>query len=338
MHEYHFSKLNKLEQGYYLKLINAFKRGDATVTALPFMGKESVIHTISAVSFDHPEIFYVNFKRLKFERTFTGITYLVEYLFKSSFWERLSRETDEKIEAIVKTAHAARLRNDLEKCIWLHNYFIRNIQYNYDALRNPENNPNAFCVRGVVTEGRAVCEGIAKTFKILCDKLGIEAIIVSGTSTLEIIGNEIEHAWNIVKIDGLYTHVDVTWDIGISDVSKYTRFDYFCLSDEKIRCDHSFENNLYPVCATDKDSFFSKRGRSFKNIKSLREYVERELKKRNDVLYFRIDEQGMTFEELTLKVQQIVNKIASQYCNSQYYMEMVPNKSQKCFFFKIAMK
>lgn len=289
MHEYHFYKLTKPEQRYYHKLIDVFKHGKTEVWALPIMGKESVIRAITSVSFDHPEFFYVNFKNLKLVRTFSGITYHVEYLFKASFWERLSRETDEKIEKIVKDIRAAKLKNDFERVIWLHNYFVRNMRYNYDALSNPDVYPEAFNVRGVVTEGRAVCEGISKAFKLLCDRLGIESIVVSGKSTLEGFGDGIEHAWNIIKINNNYVHMDITWDIGLSEVSNFTRFDYFCLSDEELKIDHDYENEIYPTCQTDEYSYFSRRRRVFKNVQSLQQYVEKELRERNSVIYFKID-------------------------------------------------
>lgn len=336
MHEYHFSKLSKTEQGYYRKIIENIKQGETTVKAFPFMGKESVLRAITAVNFDHPEFFYVNFRRINFIKTLTGINYQVNYLIKSSFREILIHETDKKIDKIVNAAHTANLKTDYEKYRWIHNFIVRNIKYNYDALRNPDSYPEAFNIRGVVTENKAVCEGISKLFKYLCDRLNLESIVVTGTSTLEGIGDGIQHAWNIVKIDDFYAHVDVTWDIGVSEVSHFTRFDYFCLSDEKLRLDHIYE--LCPTCETERFSYFSKRSREFKSGKKLQEYIDQELSQKSNVLYFRIDNQTMSFEELSLKVQQVVNKIASKYCNSQYCMEMAPNKNQRCFFFRVTLQ
>lgn len=336
MHEYHFSKLSKTEQGYYRKLVNALSHGETTVKAAPFMGKEAVIRVITAVNFDHPEFFYVDFKHINFIGTFTGITYQVNYLFKTSFREILIRDTNEKLEKIVKAASIANLKNDYEKYRWIHNYIVRNIKYDYDALRNPESFPDAFGIRGVVTEGKAVCEGISKLFKYLCDKLDIEAIVVTGTSTLEGIGDGIQHAWNIIKIDSFYAHIDVTWDIGVSEVSHFTRFDYFCLSDDKLKFDHTYD--LCPACDTDKYSYFHKRKRDFYSEKRLKEYVEEELNKGNKILYFRIVDCNIPFDNLSLKVQQIVSGAASKHCNSQYSMEMAQNKRQRCFFFRLTLQ
>lgn len=64
---------------------------------------------------------------------------------------------------------------------------------------------------GVLLAGEAVCDGYAKSFKMLCDLYDIPCIIVSGEA---IQGDEAEaHAWNYVQMeDGYWYAVDTTWD------------------------------------------------------------------------------------------------------------------------------
>ena len=55
----------------------------------------------------------------------------------------------------------------------------------------------------------AVCDGISKTYSLLCNMLGIDCIRVVGQAGVD--ENKGGHAWNKVKVDGQWYIVDATW-------------------------------------------------------------------------------------------------------------------------------
>lgn len=57
---------------------------------------------------------------------------------------------------------------------------------------------------GLLTNGSSVCEGFAWTYNVLMNELGVESYVVTSKNN--------NHSWNLLKIDGEYYHVDVTWD------------------------------------------------------------------------------------------------------------------------------
>ena len=57
---------------------------------------------------------------------------------------------------------------------------------------------------GAFVNHNAVCQGYALAFKVLMDRAGIPCCYVSSDA--------INHAWNMVRLDGNWYHVDVTWD------------------------------------------------------------------------------------------------------------------------------
>ena len=57
--------------------------------------------------------------------------------------------------------------------------------------------------------------------------LGVECYYVSSEL--------MNHGWNIIKINGEYYHVDVTWDDPVLDNFGMVNHDYFLLSDNKIQ-------------------------------------------------------------------------------------------------------
>lgn len=79
---------------------------------------------------------------------------------------------------------------------------------------------------GVFLNGKAVCEGYAEAFKLICDRESIPCILVIGT------GNGGAHKWNYVKMeDGKWYGVDATWaDQGSSGIF----YDYFLVGSESL--------------------------------------------------------------------------------------------------------
>ena len=333
MKKHYYSKLTAVEKGCYNKILKGIRCGDLMIRVSPFMDSEKMTNIITSVKYDHPEIFYVNFNDLKFIKTPIEIVYQVNYTVKVVLRKDFIKEFNTKINSIVNEANGQNLKDDYEKCRWVHNYLVKNVRYNYDALRQPDKYPDSFGVRGVFYDKLAVCEGVSKAFKVLCDRLGVETLIAFGTASLEGIGIGMPHAWNIVCLDGQFSHIDVTWDMGMSQTSKYTRFDYFCLPDRYMKVDHVYEK--LPECVTDSFSYFRKRNRWFSCRKQLQGYLEAELKKGVMVLYFKAESKKDKTELLAKKIQDQVNQAISEYYKNSYYIEIIPNEKQMCFFFRI---
>ena len=76
--------------------------------------------------------------------------------------------------------------------------------------------PNAWkCVSalsGSVGVKGPVCEGYARAFKVLCDRLGIPCVLTEGFAKNGQWETPELHMWNYVKIDGAWYAVDVTWN------------------------------------------------------------------------------------------------------------------------------
>ena len=65
-----------------------------------------------------------------------------------------------------------------------------------------------------------VCDGYAKSFKILCNQFDIECVVIPGYVT-----GAGAHAWNYVKLeDGKWYLVDTTWDDSTTGNIKYNYF------------------------------------------------------------------------------------------------------------------
>lgn len=335
MSAYYYAKLSTAEQRCYHKLLDGVRQGDTLIRVTPLIKSEIVANVVAAVNYDHPELFYVDFRHMNLITALTGVTYQVNYYMEHAQRVVAVDALERKIAAIVNCASGDNLKNSYEKCRWIHNYLVRNVRYHYEALSQPDSYPDSFGISGVFHNKLAVCEGISKAFKILCDRMGVDAWIVFGSSSFEGLEPEVSHAWNIVCLKEQVSHIDVTWDINLSVTSKHTRFDYFCLPDRCMKKDHLYYG--LPECKVDSFTYFCRRNRWFSNAKQLRDYLESELKNGNRILYFKVEPGKKQPRTLAGKIQDQVEQTVLAYYNT-CIIEMILNESQICFFFRIKAK
>ena len=94
----------------------------------------------------------------------------------------------------------------------IHDWLISVTDYDFELYASYQagstayiNDP-AFYIDGVLLNGKAVCDGLARTFNFLCAMEGLQSLRVTGSFA------SAPHAWNKVKIAGEWYNVDVTAD------------------------------------------------------------------------------------------------------------------------------
>lgn len=136
---------------------------------------------------------------------------------------------------------------DFEKLRAVHDYIVLNTAYDYENYLNDTISEASYSGEGVLLHGTAVCQGYAETMKLFMDAAGIENELVVGEG---LSGSDwIPHAWNLVKLDGSWYHVDATWDdplLNGADIPGYVGYDYFCVADSKMDDDHTWKKADYP--------------------------------------------------------------------------------------------
>lgn len=134
--------------------------------------------------------------------------------------------------------------SDATKALIVHDFIINENAYDYDNYLNDTIPTESYRCYGVLGNGTSVCNGYAYTFAYFMSKLGVECYITSSS--------EMNHAWNIVKIDGAYYHVDCTYDDPVYDMLGKVNHDNFLLSDVGISVTHSGWNRTDLVCDSTK--------------------------------------------------------------------------------------
>ena len=130
-------------------------------------------------------------------------------------------DMDRAILARCRDAFAQAVRDDMtdaEKELALHDWLMANGVYDDLSRDNVAHigRPNNADPYGMLVGGYGICLGFATTFQLLMDLAGIECITVVG-ATYE---STADHAWNMVKLDGEWYCVDVTWNNTYEDVGR----------------------------------------------------------------------------------------------------------------------
>jgi hypothetical protein len=89
-------------------------------------------------------------------------------------------------------------------------------------------------------------------------------------------GRDEHHAWNIVRIDGKFVHVDVFWDalLQVKEFNGYC-YDYFNLSDRNMSRDHGWQQKGYPKCMNEESSYFTYQQANIHSHEEFRQFVRR---------------------------------------------------------------
>lgn len=122
------------------------------------------------------------------------------------------REMDQEVSRVLSSL-ALNGKSQKEKIDAIYNYLIRNVKYVSDAELEDESNVIKYSSYAALVQHSAVCQGFAGAFYRLCLESGIDSRIVSSDA--------MNHAWNIVELDGSYYHLDATWDINWPNAPKY---------------------------------------------------------------------------------------------------------------------
>lgn len=199
----------------------------------------------------------------------------MEYTRNSEVGKKELAKLKTKINIISKKVQPL---SDYDKLKFFHDYILRFCSYSVNA-------PNPYSAYGCLVDGKAVCEGYSKAFAMLCQSSGIPCINVIGNANDGSSKTE-AHMWNMVKLDGNWYHIDVTWDDpkGIFG-SDYLKYDYFNVSDEMIKSDHQATKNMYmnyPVANSIRQNYYVKQGLFLKDNADSKAFISNTIKKSLD--------------------------------------------------------
>ncbi|TCI39060.1 MULTISPECIES: transglutaminase domain-containing protein [unclassified Exiguobacterium] len=144
-----------------------------------------------------------------------------------------AKQIEAKVDQVVEEMPSG--LNDYEKVKYVNDFVVLNTAYNLKSAASP------YTPYSILFNGEGVCEGYALTTLLLLEAAGVEAKYISGEAGTEL------HAWNLVKLDGAWYHLDTTWNDPVPNRPGEVGYDYFLVSDATLQKDHKWEVGDYPA-------------------------------------------------------------------------------------------
>lgn len=235
-----YNQLTSTQKSVYERLFNAAKNyeGRVDITALKVKA-DDFDKAFWAFDYDNPQFLTLGSGYSYYYYPSTGYlqSFTIKYGRTDSEVKAIQQKFDTTIKSVVDAAKSQ--FSDYAKLKYIHDWIVNNTDY---TLTGPAYKSEA---DGAVVYGKALCEGYSKTFMYMAQELGFDCICVVGNA------NDSAHMWNMVKLDGSWYHVDVTFDDPImSNGSKMLSHDYFLLSTYQIRSTHTINNPINVPTAT----------------------------------------------------------------------------------------
>ena len=236
--KYHYNQLTELAKSIYNGMYDMYTQGvlktgtqDYDLTTKGYItqsqlkiynnGNKELMDAMYAARYafyaDHPEIFYVDFSSISIRVTkdanenyhaYIGSgrydDYYIEGFANQAEVENAIVEFNNRVNEIVTGAINITVEEGknltTEQIKYVHNEIIYNTSYRLEDDCTPGNESHLSTPYGTLVKKQSVCEGYARAFKTILDKLGITCILVQGAHTTEGEATE-AHMWNYVQIE-----------------------------------------------------------------------------------------------------------------------------------------
>lgn len=242
---YFFKQLSEEEKQAYSALLTGMMRFDNLIN-IHISDEDQLSKVTEALFSDHPELFWCDgsYEYISYEN-YTTVTPTYTYTQSEAGSKR--KEIGSVTNAFLASIPAEATEYDKIKAVY--DYVITTVSYVDDA----EDNQNIY---SSMVNKTTVCAGYAREVQYLLQQLDMECLYVFG----DIVDGE-SHAWNIVKCQDQYYHIDATFGDrlegefqadeadGISEADYQEFLDalpeemavdygYLCCSDAQLYTDH----------------------------------------------------------------------------------------------------
>lgn len=271
---YYASHLADKELALYNQFAEAIQAMEPEVDVSAHqMTKEEVMAVWFAVTMDHPEFHWWCHYSFNARALVDGTNRIVSVQFTYTVDQAERQRRQEELDAIVPAYLEGVTEDSGDYDAAMQVFLSLTKELDYDSLaldrekrqtkRDRSKPDDLRNIYGALVKKKPVCEGYARAYQYLLQKLGIEALMVAGDCR-----PDGRHAWNIINMEGDYYHMDVTWGDGSNTDPNRSReeisFGYFGLTDQDILVSRAIDSSpVAPGCTAKDCNYFVRNGLYF---------------------------------------------------------------------------
>lgn len=149
--------------------------------------------------------------------------------------ENINNELDEIMDEIIYDDMTIS-----EEIKAFHDYLINTTTYDKELENVNDLDNNSHKATGTLFNNKAICSGYTDTMAIFLNRLNVNNYKISSSN----------HIWNLVLIDGIYLHLDLTWDDPTTpDGNNYLLHEFFLITTKQLENmntgKHIYDKELY---------------------------------------------------------------------------------------------
>lgn len=203
---------------------------------------------------DRPDIFQINRITCSYRNSDKVITKIKPvYNRTKELYDSQIAQCEAAAEEMLKGIKGSNL-TDLEKALLIHDRIAKSAEYVNTGADDEHN------ICGVFIDKKTVCEGYTQAYCYLLLKVGISSRLSHSA--------QMEHAWNLVTLNGVKYNVDLTWDDPLPDIDGRVRHISFLCSTQKFKTSgdslhDASDYNIDPVDTRYDNAFWNNVNSSF---------------------------------------------------------------------------
>lgn len=337
-HKIGYERLNTQEKKVYEMFEKAFSSFADTIDAGPVDRNVDLMKVLQVALGDNPQVFYFNKTQIKLSSAMFGgkkIHFCGRY--SSERIRKMEKELEKELIASADSINLLNPMSDYDRLMCIYEYLQDHVTYDTKELEACSRygkcqNPDSHSAYGALIEGKAVCDGIASAFALLAGQWGYDCTVVSGSAAFMTEGFS-SHAWNIIRVNEHYYHVDPTWDVNHKEQFDNYSYEYFCVDDNWINTDHDWEINMTPPCNSIDLSFYVRNGCYANTMSQLDDIFRKYVKSKTRVVRVRIADTEAIPEPADRYIAQRLLDVGAAMGRCMN-IEYVWNKNTRCFYAK----
>ncbi|MBR3965009.1 MAG: hypothetical protein IKJ80_06340 [Clostridia bacterium] len=203
---------------YIAEAVDAYSE-DINVSAYN-LTREELESAVQMVIYEHHELFFLAQTWSFYKNASTGYVtrMLPEYRYDIDDIPEMREEYVNLFNAFVSSCNVTPDDSEYERALAVHDKMCSSFAYDDTYVID--------CTYELLLYGEGVCEALSILYEAVLTHLGVECDTV--------IDEPEHHCWNVVKLDGEWYHVDVTWADPLTYGGGINEHDYFLLSDERL--------------------------------------------------------------------------------------------------------
>ncbi len=200
------------------------------------------------VQYNIPEAFNASEFSITYTLADKAVSLNITYKLSKSDYDKVLRAIKTIAEGMISDIKGSKL-SDAEKVLLVHDRLATWCEYDMSAISTEKASEYSYSMVGLFLNKKAVCMGYAAAFNYIMSMLGIESYCCNSKT--------LQHAWNIVIVDGKKYHCDVTFDDATPDVYGKVLHSFVLSSTEALK-NNSHDASDYDSTPTDTtyDNYF----------------------------------------------------------------------------------